>query len=201
MWLRNFDNLTCALLGYYTETGGATTPQRTNDGSDISVFGDGHVNVKQRTGSIATVRYVTSASSNGNSIYTSRPLYLSKSNICIGTGNTPVTYDDFNLSGEILDNTKLVYVSDSKEYSSDYKKLIKTVVFTYHNDTSSPITISEWGLFYYNGSSNISSATKFDAQTYNTLCYREVLDSPITIAEGTTGTLTFKVEIPFFNHP
>ena len=192
MFLRNYDNM---MVLYHFTTGNTNAH---NSSSEIYInnsgsWGDGNVNVKRSDGSVAG--FVKDYNMNYVLYITS----LSPQNICIGTGNTPVTYDDYTLSGEIIDNRKLSYVSYKINYDAEGRKVSKTVTYTYTNETDSNITISEWGLFRrWNTYSD--SAVLFSNSSSNILFYREVLETPITIEPGTSATLKFKIDIPI-NHP
>ena len=193
MFLRNYDNM--MVLDHFT-----ADYTNTYNGSSLlyinnsNAFGDGNINVKRSDGSVAGFVKVY----HSNHVLFIAP--LSPQNICIGTGNTPVTYDDYTLSGEILDNRKLTYISYKINYDAEGHKVSKTVTYTYTNETDSNITISEWGLFRQWSTNNGSSAVLFSNSSYNILFYREVLETPITIEPGTSATLKFKIDIPI-NHP
>lgn len=193
MFLRNYDNM----MVLYHFTTHYTNSHNTGDELYINnkaSFGDGNINVKRSDGSVAGFVKIYHA----NHVLYTAP--LSPQNICIGTGNTPVTYDDYTLSGEILDNQKLTYISYKINYDAEGRKVSKTVTYTYTNETDSNITISEWGLFRQWRTNNGSSAVLFSNSAYNILLYREVLETPITIEPGTSATLKFKIDIPI-NHP
>lgn len=193
MFLRNYDNM---MVLYHMSSGSTDVYNGSSEISinSASIFGDGYINVKRSDGSVAGFVKVY----HSNNVLYITP--LSRNNICIGTGVIPVTYEDYTLSGNILDNTKLAYVSSEVKYDSESRKVIKTATYTYTNETEESITISEWGLFRKWNTSSSSSAIKFSNSSYNILLYREVLDTPIVIEAGTTGTIKFKIEIPT-NHP
>lgn len=193
MFLRNYDNM---MVLYHFTTDYTSTH---NTGNELYInnkasFGDGNINVKRSDGSVAG--FVKDYHANFN-LYIAP---LSPQNICIGTGNTPVTYDDYTLSGEIIDNTKLSYVSYEINYDAEGRKVSKTVTYTYTNETDSNITISEWGLFRHWITAGSGNSYLFSNSAYDILFYREVLETPITIEPGTSATLKFKIDIPI-NHP
>lgn len=188
MFLRNYDNI--IVLNHFDETASGTRWYSAQQyiGSS-TVFGDGNVNVRHTDGSISSC---TMAGNYSDMQYFAN---MYKSNICIGTGNTPVTYEDYTLSGTVLDNSKLAYVSSKIDYDATNRKVSKTVTYTYTNETEEAITISEWGLLYKH-----RTGTTFVTKD-NTLLFREVLETPIVIEAGTTATIKFKVDVPISNHP
>ena len=152
MFLRNYDNM--MVLHHFT-TGDTNTHSGNGELyiNNSGTWGDGNVNVKRSDGSVAGFVKIYTL---GHTLFITS---LSPQNICIGTGNTPVTYEDYTLSGEIIDNRKLNYVSYKINYDAEGRKVSKTVTYTYTNETDSNITISEWGLFRkwdtFNGSSSV----------------------------------------------
>lgn len=121
------------------------------------------------------------------------PFSMAARQIVLGTGNTPVAYNDNKMSGTVIDNTPLTFVRDSVTYDAASNCFVKTVQYTYTNNTGSDIVINEWGISVDSGSAN----NKF-SNTSNSACliYREVLAAPITIVSGTTATLNFTISIP-----
>lgn len=191
MFLRNYDNI---IVLYHFSSGTGLTHDYSNKlfiGSS-TVFGDGNINVRSSNGTVQGFRKF------GNMNYVQYITSLSSSRICLGTGTTPVTYEDYTLSGTVLDNSKLTYVSYKIDYDATNRKVSKTVTYTYTNETEEAITISEWGLFfnYY----EVNGGFRFVNDGYVVLLYREVLETPITIEPGTSATLKFKIDIPI-NHP
>lgn len=208
MFLRNYDNFLMVLMGigvsaneikklgsdaslpalynnllaYYSATGS------NNMGSPT--FVDGGIGYKTISGNIIKVSFSHYTSLQGCMGIIS-PTGLGKSSICLGTGNTAVTYDDYKLSGEYVANN-LVFVSENTTYDTQSHSFKKSATYTYTNSGAEDITIKEWGLF---------SLGNNYTDTNSCLFFREVLSSPITIAAGTTGTLTFSIEIPMPNHP
>lgn len=194
MFLRNFDNSMLIQLGYgYVTTGNMNPGARYVLGNG---FIDGNIAIKYTNGS--TNGY-TATNSSG---YLNQLLALNPTDICLGDGNKPVTYEDYKLSGNVVIN-KLTKVELKDTYNTDTKEYVTTLIATYTNSTSDPITISEWGL-YTNTSITSSSSNK---QTFNNnnsstvLNYREVLDEPVIIEAGTTATLTFELKISLFHQP
>lgn len=192
MFLRNYDNYMAAIQ--LQDDVRAITIFVNN----TSVYGDGYANMKSTNG---TVNVIRASNCSGTTSYIELPVGLSNYQICFGTGSEAVTYDDYKLSGSVIDNTKLVFVSTNNIFDVDTKRWKKTSVFGYTNSTESDITISEWGLYFWNNSNSKTWKGVFSNSSSNcVLMFREVLAEPVTIAAGTTGTLTFTLEIPT-NHP
>ena len=188
MFLRNYDNYMAGLnLLESVAVSGANTNLLSN------LFTDGYFNQRAADGSSASIYY-----NPGASFFP--PASLSAKGICLGTGSTEVSYDDFRLSGNVIEN-KLIEVSKDVTYIASTGKIRKTLVATYTNSSDKNITISEWGLWRVNVSSGGSSVIFDHAKNEAALVYRAVLDDPIVIEAGTTATLTFSIDIPMPNHP
>ena len=193
MFLRNYDNYIWLLHCF-----AAPVTTSTLSISTSSYFEDGKSSTKTTSGTIYTNGYIANASS--SSTYMKPPFCLKDvSGICLGDGNTAVTYDDYKLSGNLVTN-KLVKVSTSNIWNSDTKKYTQKLVATYTNSGSTDVTISEWGLWRAHTTTD-TSVTYSNSSNTSVLTFREVLDEPIVIEAGTTATLTFSVDIPMPNHP
>ena len=191
MFLRNYDNYMVAIqfqnYGYIKD--------KIFVGNE-SVFGDGNANVKSTNGTVSSIKIAHPSST--STAYALFPVSLSTYSICLGTGNGVITYDDFKLSGSAIDNTKLAVVSRKNVFDAETKRWKQTSAFGYTNSTESDITISEWGL--YRNNTEAKNIAFSNSSKDCVLMFREVLAEPVTIAAGTTGTLTFTLEIPT-NHP
>lgn len=182
MFLRNYDN---CLIGMHCFNGTYSSVGNANDS-----FGDGAYNQRTSTGTNAVV-YMTSYC-NGAIVR------FMVTGICLGDGNTAVTYEDYKLSGKVVEN-KLVHVSTARKYDTETKKWKMTLIATYSNTGDTDITISEWGLWRNNNSESVSYYSHSNAACV--LVFREVLETPIVIEAGTTATLTFTLDVPMPNHP
>ena len=116
MWLRNWDNFILAL------TGVRATDKRNTDqtyevygvsvlsgglGSSSEDFSDGNVSFKKPTGSISGATVLTSYTQYSNSssyqyAYSASAPTMGSCNFCFGDGDTPATYEDFKLSGNVV---------------------------------------------------------------------------------------------------
>ena len=107
--------------------------------------------------------------------------------VMFGTGDTPPTINDYNLSGNII--TGLVATKATTNLINSDSLSISTL-YTLTNTGAEPVTIKEVGLgqsFKYHGSSENSC-----------LIDRTVLDTPVTIPAGGVGQVEYTIT---FNYP
>ena len=212
MFLRNYDNWMLALMGaahtkgYTTGSGTGylfhdsgwqlSTQYNTNVGNADNA-GDGYINFRTTSGALKNISGSVASVSGGVMCPTAMGAY----GICLGNGDTTVTYEDYRLSGEVVfANSLLALVSTEVTFNATKKCFTRTTIYTYTNTGDSDITIKEWGLYNNTGTSTV--AKDFSNSSANmVLMFREVLNTPITIAAGTTGTLTFSIDMPMPNHP
>lgn len=106
--------------------------------------------------------------------------------VVFGDGNTPVTVDDYTLSGNVITGLSAsagVSIENTEEYT-EY-----TAVYTIPNTGSEDITIKEIGLFFSTQQSS-ALATKI-------LIERTVLDEPLTIPAGGVGQITYTIKLAY----
>lgn len=172
MLLRNYDNIVAAYS--------LVSHQESKNG-DTTVFGDGHLNVKWANGSI---HYITGVGNVYcilplNRLCSSRVTNQGHSWISLGSGTTPVTYDDYKLENEL--STSQIVVNSSSAVIEDpiYDEINKTWTKTmsYDFQAKSDVTVSEIGVHFQTESTN--SGINLYA-----LVYREVLDTPISLTTG-----------------
>ncbi len=186
MWLRNFYNLLAwMIMGKWTST---------------SDFNDNNISVKDINGYFETNIFGTTSSGYFYNFYPCSNTHSSSSNsyftqyssgkmgsldygIIFGSGDTPVTYDDYKLESPITNNCSISSTSTGTPvYDANTKTWTNTIQFDLKNTGSTSVTINEVGLKNYN----------------NILLYREVLNNPITLDPGITMvyTHTFKFTMP-----
>lgn len=196
MFLRNYDNYFVA-INLCPQSTNTKTPALGNSSSvsPTSGYEDGTYVQRSTNGTNNAVAFAYYYDYSALSL---PPILFVPHSICLGDGTTAVTYDDYQLSGNVIEN-KLVKISSNKTYNFQTHKWKMTMVASYSNTGDADITISEWGLWRNNSS---YSTTAF-SNSSSTCClvFREVLDEPIVIAAGTTATLSFSIEIPMPNHP
>lgn len=115
--------------------------------------------------------------------------------LVFGSGNTPVTVDDYRLSGDPILN---ITYSRTENYSYEEDGSSGTISCTYTitNNNDTDITIGEVGMF-----AETSWQTYYGSTPYTNFFYmygRIALESPITIAPGGVGQVTVTEQ---FNYP
>lgn len=199
MWLRNFDNLMLSMLlpntSYISTTSTSTAYEL---GTSTSGYGDGYINGMATNGTI--VKFDIGAASTSSSAYYYPAVVWCDNAICLGTGNTEVSYDDYKLAGTNILTSGRTSRSNTLNYNADTGKWERTITFSYANNSNADITISEWGIWRGNGRA-AGSSSGYTNSEQTILLYREVLAEPITIPVDVTAELTFTVEVPMQNHP
>ena len=102
-------------------------------------------------------------------------------NFVVGSGTTPVTGDDYKVEEEIVSGLACEAVTASVDEATH------TVIFrkTLRNTSEENITISEVGL---------TGAVRANTASAQALIYREVLQTPVTIAPGESATICMAIE-------
>lgn len=222
MWLRNWDNFILALTGVRA-TGRINTDQTYEAygvsilsgglGSSSEDFSDGNVSFKKPTGSISGASAMTSYKYYGNSTsyssaYSTSAPTMGSCNFCFGDGDTPATYEDFKLSGNVIAAGAAIRVlSKKKTWDAISKKFVMTATVAVTNNGSEAATVKEWGLCQYSGSVQLNEAAYLTGCTYSNtstsviLMFREVLETPVIIEAGGTATFEVSIDFPMPNHP
>lgn len=119
--------------------------------------------------------------------------------VAFGTGNAPVTIDDYKFSGETVTNFT---VSSVYNHSSaiDGTETINTRTYTITNNNNFDITIGEVGFFagtyIQTGWNSSSSSNVFHNPIY--MLERTALENPITIpANGGVGQITYTIKMEY----
>lgn len=112
--------------------------------------------------------------------------YAHHTNFVVGSGATPVTASDYRLEQEIVEGLACDAVTsqvDDTTHTVTYRKTLR-------NTSDDDITIREVGL---TGAVTTTMPTRKQV-----LVYREVLETPVTIAPGDSATLriTIRHEMP-----
>ena len=167
MLLRNFYNqLTTQLTGINgTIANGLKNPNGTLNSSDRA----------SSTSDLVTMPLVTAftAFSGVKGSYSARY-------ICVGSGSTPPTVDDYK-----LENLIKTVSGDSVKASLDGNGNCVLLVNIKNTDSGKPIVINEVGLV---GKCYYSSSGYVDC-----LIERTVLDEPLTLGPGESGFISYKV--------
>lgn len=110
--------------------------------------------------------------------------------ICIGTGSTPVSYDDYKLANIVssvaLQSSAGNLITPSTVEGENYKS---TREYRISNSGGSTLNIREIGI-----------TKTFSGTDYSFLVYREVLDEPIVMEPGDTLILSFNRNARIFNY-
>jgi len=109
--------------------------------------------------------------------------------VVVGSGDTPVSIDDYNLASKIPNGTgagQLSYgpVTMDAPMKTDSGYLFR-VVRTFTNNSGGDITVKEVGLIAYH--KHVDGAVYF-------LIARDVLASPVTVPNGSTLTVRYIVQ-------
>lgn len=170
MLLRNYDNIVAAYS--------SVSFQESQKG-DTTVFGDGHLNYKSIANSI---EYITGVGSGWGlplqRLYPGTQSSEGASWISLGSGNTPVTYDDYKLENELTTSQITVNTSSAIIGTPIYNEQTKTWTKTMSYDftAKSDVTVSEIGIKFCLNSRGYSA--------HLALVYREVLEQPVSLTAG-----------------
>ena len=118
--------------------------------------------------------------------------------VLVGSGSTAATYDDYKLDSMITSGVTLVNnsgtLTQQSVFDGDTHHLRSVRSFTINNSSASNITINEIGLAI------AANSTGTTANGYLTLVYREVLDSPVTLAPSESMILQFTRDAEVYNY-
>ncbi len=104
-----------------------------------------------------------------------------------GTGTTPPTADDYKLETDITGSFANINVAKSYNLVGDNYDVEALITFNGKNNTANDIILSEIGLCFTRNWINGN-----DYSNYPVMVYREVLDTPVTVAPNQTVTFTLK---------
>ena len=117
-----------------------------------------------------------------DAIYTSAVLTTKNSRgMVFGTGSTPPEMDDYWLSGEFI--TTLSGIAHQLTVDTSNGAISITKKVTVQNNGTASVTVNEMGLLASNGSN------------YE-MIDRVVFDSPLTLAPGEQGVITYTLNMP-----
>ena len=104
--------------------------------------------------------------------------------ICLGSGTTPATVNDYNLESRITSGLS-ASVAQSNDENNDPVYIIAIT-----NTSNEAITIAEVGMIgqLYQGTNNSSTMVLYE---------RTVLDTPITIEAGGIGQVTYTIRMNY----
>ena len=191
MFLRNYYNILAisAFKGFYSISNPTTAF------ADIfkSSFESGSLSLKRVDGTIdrtadfqTYVRHLSLIPTSGIGMYNSTSIGygVNYTDIVFGSGNTPVTFDDYTLDEPIA--TSVIYSSvnsdnvrfNSLTYDKNMHRYIANISITVTNKSSENVTIKEFGvgIYYY-------------------LTYREVLDEPLVVPANGVAVFNYDVAV------
>ena len=180
-WTRNFYNYLLAM----------TFPHGTDVDPSSLDYAAGSLNMKEYAG---TIRSSGTLSYPGNST----AVYYAGNGtdtggILVGTGNNAFSFENYGLQTIINNGTssgqlsRITGVVGTPTYDSGTKKWTKTYYRDFYNGSGGSIDVSETGLYWpiYVGGN----------YTFNV--ERNVLASPVTVADGQTLRVTYTTEMTF----
>lgn len=106
--------------------------------------------------------------------------------IAFGTGDTPPTLNDYWLSGDLITTVGIVAVTITTAIANGVYTFVNAI--TVNNTGSDSIVINEMAIIpyvYYSGSSQVPAVVE-----------RQVLDTPLTLAPGEQGVITYTFNLP-----
>ena len=115
----------------------------------------------------------------------------------VGTGTTEVDEEDYCLDTDVTSSFSQIALSVQPSVSADGHQVV-TISWTGTNTTSNNITIKEIGLVKSLPMfiSNTIATSQLDSVSYeNILIARHILEEPVTINAGDSGTITVKIEM------
>lgn len=108
--------------------------------------------------------------------------------VALGSGDTPVTEDDYTLDNQILNLTGNYSSADpSVEYVDGV--LISYIQYTINNPTENDVIIREVGKFV---TAYADTTAGVSGNTYRVLVDRRVLETPITVPAGQSAILRYQ---------
>lgn len=114
-----------------------------------------------------------------------------KARAVLGTGTTAPTFDEYEMSGEIITTISSIVSSNSHTVEEDGVAI--TTTWTVTNTGTEAITIGEVGFY---GTYKTATAVS-NSSTAAMLIERTVLDEPITIEAGGVGQVTYTVRLKY----
>lgn len=115
--------------------------------------------------------------------------------VFFGSGNEPVTVDDYKLSGDVVSGYTYSYKANST-YAADGSNGIVQYDYTITNNNDTEITIGEVAIFgEATWQTSSSSSTRYTHHYY--MFERTALETPITIPAGGVGQVTYAIQINY----
>ena len=109
-------------------------------------------------------------------------VFLTNLKVYVGSGTTAETIDDYCLESQINTLDIISSTGTNSNNPSYIDGYINTFTSTFKNNTNADITVNEIGIIGKENTYNVEA-----------LIYREVLDTPITIAPNTTKAFSVTI--------
>lgn len=116
--------------------------------------------------------------------------YTSLGGVVFGTGTTAPALDDYCLSGDLI--TTFAYTVASFTVDADDTGVTITALYTLTNTGDDAFTIGEVGLI-----ASTYDNSNYKSANYKCLLERTVLDTPVTIAAGGVGQVTYTLKMNY----
>lgn len=178
MFLKNYDYLMALRSKSVTSSTSAAT--QTLDG--------GALNVRGQNAYFLGVNHFLPLTSfeKTNNTY---PTKAGSTTLCVGSGSTPVTYDDYKLENQISGLSCVSIGETASVLTDDGTAFETTLTVIYSNLNSTSITINEIGCYWTTGGNN---------EGYTCLVYREVLENSIEVPAQANVVITFKKKVSIY---
>lgn len=156
-----------------------------NSNNVVNEYGGQNTGVKNTSGTTFSITTGTSYSAYYGQLNIN--LYPRKNTfVRVGTGDTAVTADDYNLDNDVT--ASLSNVANSQNIVvNDEGKLITTYIFSATNNTGNALTIKEVGIY----KAGIWGGSNGSEPTNSCFFARKVLDNPIVVPTGSSFTVNF----------
>lgn len=111
--------------------------------------------------------------------------------ISIGTGTTPASEDDFNLEHTVTDGVNVALTGTTAGAESPWFPYVRFDL-TVTNTGANPLVVTEVGYKQYGNIADVIGSTRRSSAVL--LIDRTVLDTPVTIAPGDAGIVTYRLQ-------
>ena len=203
MWLRNFYNILTTAMLSDDVTASTTQPTEYNrpimchkpDGSWSQISFNNASDINDRYG--ATIFSALSPGKCRCGLGTGYNPSLQSGDtgfiIVLGTGTTPVNYDDYRIETPITSGISLVSTAGTLTNQTTIDNVTHHVTstrsFTVNNSSASPITINEFAIYASYGVSVLTCCV-----------YREVLTTPVTLNPSESCIVSFSRDAEVYNY-
>lgn len=113
--------------------------------------------------------------------------YANAGGVVFGNGSGPVSFDDYKLSGDVHTNFSASNVTPT--ITTDENGVTLTALYTITNTGDAEMVISEIGL--------LACRAQVSSAAWSVLVEHTVLDTPVTIAAGGVGQVTYTIRMNY----